>query len=406
VKFKYRGLDAAGRATGGEIEAESSKRAAQLLFSKGITPLKLREIGGGIWPGLGAWRRGRNMRLSDGEMEHFFDRLARLCGSGLTLADALESIAQNTSSPLERRLTLQILDNFKAGDSFTQALKKCSNSFTPSMLSILALGDVTGNFSHSLDSVVAFLRRKIDTRKRFIAGISYPLFICAMAFGVVLLFLFYLMPRMSSMMASLGGQLPLVARALMRCSRLSLRFSPLLMLFIAAMPLFLRRLRGSAKHGLKIDRIFLRLPVVGRLHTLAMRAQISNTLASLTSGGVTVTEAISVAGDSITNIWHRSCYTNARDAILNGAAVASAFKIGGIFDGFGADIIAVGEKTGDMAAALTSLAGAYDAQLDTSLKKLVTFTSAATLLFAFSLVAILALSIVSSVLTFSTRLAR
>ena len=112
-----------------------------------------------------------------------------------------------------------------------------------------------------------------------------------------------------------------------------------------------------------------------------------------------------MAVHSIANAFFKKNYAKACDAILDGATLTSAFKIHKIFDGSAADIIAVGEKTGGIAAQFFSLASMYDEQLGNFLRKLITAISSAALLFAFAIVAILALSLVSTVLNFSAKLA-
>ena len=109
-------------------------------------------------------------------MVYFLEKLANLCNGGLLLADALESISKNSSSEKENLLSCQILEKLRDGNNLAQALKKCCNFFDDSMLSVLELGDLTGKLSHALVNIVTSLRREIETKKRFITGLSYPIF--------------------------------------------------------------------------------------------------------------------------------------------------------------------------------------------------------------------------------------
>jgi type II secretory pathway component PulF len=404
MRFKYRGLADSGKTIRGETEASSRKKAMQSLARSGVRILALDEVCGGA-PSKLPFLKGRGrMKFSDGEMSHFFEKLAYLCGGGLLLPDAIESLAKNTSSAKERFLSRQILEKLRDGDNFTQAIRKCCDFLDGSMLSMLELGDLTGKISNSLRSIVDLLRRKIETKKRFVAGLSYPIFICCVALGVILIFLFYLMPRMATMMRGLGGKLPEMASILIYCSRGMARYLPLFLLLLGAAGMWVRYLYKCDRYRFALDKFFLKIPIAGRLYTLFVRVRISNILAELVLSGVSVSEAVTVGASAISNSFFRKNYTEARDAILDGTSLASAFKMHGIFDGSAVDIIAVGEKIGDVASHFAFLADMYDAQLNAFLKKLVAFTSSIALLFAFAIVAILSLSIVSSVLNFNARL--
>ncbi|MDR3274088.1 MAG: type II secretion system F family protein [Puniceicoccales bacterium] len=406
MKFKYRGLDAGKRVVRGEIEADSRRQAMRALTGSDVVILGLSEASAKGPLRLGFRKHGNFVKFSDAEMGHFLEKLAHLYRGGLMLSDALESMAKNTSQGKERSLSFRILENLRDGDGFAQSLKKCCNFFDNSMLSILELGELAGKFLQSLDNVIALLRRKIETKKRLIAGLSYPLFICCVAFLVILLFLFYLMPRMDGMLRNFGGQLPVTARILISCSRFLANYFPVFLLLAAMAGVFCRYLYRFAKYRLIFDRFFLKIPALGYLYTLSMRVRIASMLASLLSGGVAASEAIDMVSNSISNSYFKKNYTKARDAILDGTTLASAFKTCEIFDGSATDIIAVGEKTGDVASHFASLAATYDVQLNDFLKKSITITSSAALLLAFVIVAILALSIVSTVLNFSAKLVR
>jgi type II secretory pathway component PulF len=404
VKFKYKGLEASGEAVCGYTEAGSRKKAMQSLMGGGITVLALDEALEKVSPKAAFLRRGEQLKFSDGEICHFFDKLAYLCDGGLQLPDAIESIARNTSSAKEQSLSCRILQKLRDGDNFTQAIKKCCNFLDNSMLSVLELGDLTGKFARSLRSIVDLLRRKIEIKKRFVAGLSYPIFICCVALGVILIFLFHLMPKMTAMMHGLGGNLPKMASLLVHCSQGVARYFPLFLLLLGIAGMWVRHLYKCDRYKIFLDKIFIKIPVIGRLHVLFIRTRISSILAELISRGVSVSEAVTAVSGTISNVFFKKSYTEARDAILDGMSLASAFRIHGVFDGSATDIIAVGEKVGDAASSFASLAAMYDVQLDAFLKKLITLTSSVALLFAFAIVATLSLSIVSSVLNFNAKL--
>ncbi len=405
MKFLYRGIINDNQYTKGSLEANDQKQALAILAKNNIQVHVLNEARKINWSWIYFWKpRRKNIQFQLEEACLFFEKLFSLLRGGLTLADAIESIINNTSNVHEKELLENVLQELREGTSLSKALNKFCNSFANNVLCILDVGDVTGNLVHAVSNVIKILRRKIELKKHIIAGLSYPLLICSISLGVIALFMFYLVPKVESMMQNLGGRLPMSTSFLMKCSHFLFHHLWIFLISTFFVIIVLYIFYQSPKNRLWLDRNFLKCPLIGPLRMLYLRVNITNIFAGLLSSGIDVSRAMIMSMDTISNSFLKQQYLYAQEAIMAGASVAHTLQNFLIIDGTARDVLAVGEKTGDLGGAFANVAAMYENQLDGSLKKLVTYTSTIALLFAFLLVAVLALSIVSSVLNFSVEL--
>lgn len=405
MKFLYCGILEDGQQTKNVLEAKDRKQALDILKRQNICVLKLHEKADSrrLWP---RYEREQSVRLSLEEALRFFEKLFSLLSAKLTLTESIESMFKNSSNANEKRLLKNVLQELKEGVGLSKALNKFCNSLPINILCILDIGDVTGDLGSAVSNVVKILRRKIELKKHLISGLSYPLLVCVISLGVIGLFIFYLVPHVEIMMTNLGGKLPRSTYFLIFCSRFMINYSWAILLVFALCAFWIKLLCKRLRVRIWMDKNVLRLPLIGSLKLLYLRVNITNMLAGLLASRIDISQAMTMPVESIDNLFIRQKYIDAQTAILDGVSVSQALQTFGIIDGSVCDILAVGEKTGNLDDAFVNVATIYEKHLDKFLKKLVVCTSTIALLFAFSLVTILALSVVSSVLNFSSGLSR
>lgn len=405
MRFFYRGLSGDGRSVRGVLDALDRKQALGVLVQGDIHVLSLREqsIREKKWK---IWKNfeHKKIHLNLEEAERFFEKLFSLLSAKLTLAESVESMFNHPSNPREGRLLKHILQELKGGVPLSKALNKFCNSLSDSILGILDIGDVTGNLPHAVSNIIKILRRKIELKKRLIAGLSYPMLICTVSFGVIALFMFYLVPHVEGMMHNLGGELPWSTRLLVSCSHTIMRDSWMIFLLFAGCAIIVKWLYEYPSARLRMDRMLISMPLIGPAKMLYSRVDITSMIAGLLASGIDISYVMRLSSASIGNSFLKKKYSDSQAAIMEGIPVAHALKVNGIIDDLAYDILSTGEKTGHLDEGFTNVAAMYEQQLDNFLKKLVIGTSTVALLFAFSLVAILAIGMVSSVMNFSAGL--
>lgn len=208
------------------------------------------------------------------------------------------------------------------------------------------------------------------------------------------------------MMESMGGKMSLPARILVGSADAVIYVGPFVILFLIFAFIFIQRWRKKEEGLKKTDAWLLKVPFLNVIVREAAYSQTANLLATLLDSGVNTTEAMRLTEKLVKNRILFESFQLSEKQINDGAAMSVAFSQNKFFPDLAIDILAVGENTGNMVHSFKEIYNIYSKELENNLKRLTTFISSIALLFAFVLVTVLALSIVTSVLQFSSSLMR
>ncbi len=411
AKFFYKGIKS-GTQVEGILEASSRQIAAKSLLSKGIQVTAISESG---IPSVKA-SSGKSKIKTDRKplfqfrkkplTEPFLSKVLQLHQSGMPLGDAIKTLKDRIREPEQRELAQKIWQDLSEGYTFAVALKRFPEIFDNSIIYAIEAGEASGNLILILQNVVEHLHDQAELKKKIYTGLAYPAFISCVAVFVVGLFLFYLLPKIQGMMQSMGGKMSLPARILIGSADAVIYVGPFVVVFLILAIIFIRRWRKTPEGLKKTDAWLLKIPFINNVVKEAAYSQTANLLATLLDSGVNTTEAMRLTEKLIKNRILFESFQLSQKQINDGAAMSLAFSQNKFFPDLAIDIIAVGENTGNMVHSFKEIYIIYSKELEKNLRNLTTFISSIALLFAFLLVTILALSIVTSVLQFSSSLSR
>ena len=239
-------------------------------------------------------------------------------------------------------------------------------------------------------------------RRLIVTALAYPLLICGVAIGVILFFIFFLLPRLQTLLNSLGGKLPWATQLLVGMSDAVLHYGLPALIFGALGAAALWRWRLTPAGRLRTDALLLRLPFVGRFVTSATVHNFSQTLAVLLENGITTAEALRMTERTIPNRALQAAFATATSRVLEGEGLSQALGRTGCFPPLVIDRLAVSESTGHLAPGLRGIAQNYQDELSRQVRAFTQIISTGVLLAAFAFVAFIAYAIVSAVFQVST----
>ena len=227
--FKYVAVDAQGKTQSGEVSAKDGKAARSALSKQRLTPLKVSPVGGSD---KSKKSRSRLTGNSSAESDHlgkrktlrkgsskgekigleFLKRLHELHGSGMPVADAVKLLNHRLSDPGQREIAGFLWKELAEGRTLSRAMRQLPQFFNESSTFVIEAGEATGNVTPILQKIIVHLEEKREIRSKVLGSMVYPVFVALVAFGVVLFFLFFLLPQIEEMLASLGGELNLMAQ--------------------------------------------------------------------------------------------------------------------------------------------------------------------------------------------------
>lgn len=400
ARFAYTARRPAGDLERGAIEATSRREAARQLAGSGLKPLELAETivpkdtGENIFSG-GTARWSRKHRLP------FLSALSRLVAGGMSAGEAVRMLAHRLRDPALKGLSEALWEQLSQGRTLSQALADHPDVFDDQTINLIAAGEATGSLREVLPRLIQHFTEQREIRQKMIAALSYPVFVCLLAGGVILFFLFFLLPRLQVLLNSLGGELPTATRLLVWLSDFLIFYGPFLVIAVVVAGLSWWQWRRTASGRHATDAWLVRAPFAG---TYAARTTILNfthTVAILLENGITTSEALRMAERTVTNTVLRERLHGSIDRVLEGESLSVALGRTHLLPPLVLDQLAVGEQTGRLAPSLRAIAQDYQAEVSQWLQHLTRFISTIVFAAAFGFVGFLAYAIISAVLQVS-----
>ena len=403
--FNYTARDAAGAVTEGTIEAPLRRDALRKLQARGLKPVKVEESGAAVRAKESAREGGpadKDLLPTEAECLPFLESMADLVRSGMSAGEALRLLALRLQKSRLRALCAGIWSKLGEGQSLSVAMGAYPQVFDGQTLNLIAAGEATGNIRDVLERLITHFTEQKEFKRKLVSALSYPLFICFVAVGVIIFFVTFLLPRLEALLKSLGGEMPLSTKLLIGFANTLLWVGPTLVVIVIAIALYLRHWRKTEAGLIASDGLLLKVPLAG---TFVMRVSVLNfchTLAVLLENGITTAEALRLAEKTAPNRALRQQLREATDRVLEGDSLSKALARTGYFPRLLLDRVAVSEQTGNLAPGLRDISRSYRAELDRWLGTVSQTISASVLVAAFSFVAFIAFAIVSAVFQVSS----
>lgn len=317
----------------------------------------------------------------------------------MSLGDSVKLLSIRLSDPQLKELCGSVWRSLSEGRTLAAALSEQKEVFHNSTIHLIEAGEASGSLVPVLRRIVAYMEESREVRKTMISNLSYPFLVLTVAAIVVVILLTFLLPKIQGMLDQLGGDLPWMTQFLISGSHFAAFYGPFIAGAIAIAAAAIAQWRKQPQGRRFTDKILLKLPIVGKIYLYSNIYQTTNLMATLLASGVNTTETLRLVERTINNTILKSKFAAARRQIQEGVSMATAIQRVKYMPDLAMDILTVGENTGNIVTSLNDINGIYREELTLSLNKLTNATVAIALGGAFSLVAVIAISVVLSVLS-------
>ncbi len=395
----------AAASTAGTLDALSRREALHLLQARGLQVVRLDEEGGPARPGVSAGGDGSpaasSRQLTAKQRLPFLEALVDLVGAGMSAGEAVRLLAVRLQEPKLKSLCAALWARLGEGSTLSLAMAEYPAVFDRQTVNLIAAGEATGNLREVLERLIQHLTEQRDLRQKFLAALAYPALICGMSAGLGLFLLFYLLPKLQTILSSLGSKLPFATRVLVSGTNFLLYYGPFLAGAIVIGVVFFLRWRQTTDGRKQTDAWQLKLPIVRDFVVQTAALNFAHTLAVLIENGVTTAEALRLTERAVNNTRVQEILHEATDRVIEGASLSASLARTGLFPSLFLDRLTVGEQTGNLAPSLRQIAHSYQVNLSRRLDTAVRVSSGIVLAFTFSFVAFLAYAIVIALLQVS-----
>lgn len=375
--YAYKALDSRGRSCSGTRDAESPRGLRGLLRKEGIFVTELHETH------LEPAASGNALRR-EVEWKRFFDRvqprdvavltrqLATLLRAGIPLAEALQALLEQNTSPLLGRVLAVVRTRVNEGTSLAEALSVHGEVFPELYVSMVRAGEAAGNLEQVLLRLADFMDAQVRLRGKVAGALTYPAVLLGVASMAIFMLMKVVVPKVTAIFADVGQALPWYTRFLVATSELVSGYWWLLaVLGVVAWRLF-ARWRRTPKGRARWDRWVLGFWLVGPLARMVAISRFSRTLGTMLGAGVPLLQSLEIVKAILGNRVLMDVVDQAREAIREGESIAEPLARSREFPAVVTRMIAVGERSGQLESMLATVADAYETEIDLKLGRLTT----------------------------------
>jgi type IV pilus assembly protein PilC len=303
-------------------------------------------------------------RISRNDIILFTRQLATFVGAGIPMSRALSTIAEESGSPLFKRVILTILDDLERGQNLSDALARHPHVFPSLYIDLIRVAELTGNLEATLGQLAVYLRRDLNTVRRLRSAMIYPAVILVVATIVVIILVVFALPAFVRIFAEFRVQLPLPTRILLGIvtflEKWGLAIGAGVLAIAAGIVVALRTERGRYAR----DRLAIKLPVFGKIVLSAILNRFARTLAMVLKAGVPLGQTFDAVIASTGNrVFQRGLLT-VKEQMTSGEGFAGPLIRTRLFPPMLTQMVRVGEETGTLDTYLEQAAEFYEEELE------------------------------------------
>ncbi len=395
--FEYVGIDSKGKRSNGIVDAENERAARSKLRRMGVFPMSLNV--------QGAAKKQKLALSTQVDFSKYFQRikvqdiavmtrqLATLVAAGIPLVDSLTALIDQVENMKLRTILSQVREMVMGGSKLSDALKNHPKVFGDLYVNMVNAGENSGALEIVLQRLADFTEGQSKLRSKIIGAMIYPAIMSIVGISLMGMLLVYVVPKVTKIFEDVNATLPLPTRVLMGASNAVKDYWYIFLVLILAAIYAFRRYIRTPDGREWFDRRMLKAPLIGKLQRMIMISRFSRTLSTLLASGVPLLASMDIVRNIVTNTVIKRVIEQTRDNVREGQSVAEPLKRSGEFPPIVTQMIAIGERTGELEKMLERVADSYDAQVDNTISTLMTLLEPIMILVMAGVVSFIVMSI-------------
>jgi type IV pilus assembly protein PilC len=352
--FHWEGRDKNGRVVKGEMRAGGDSVVAAALRRRGIMATKIKKQ---------SFSRGRKITSKD--LALFTRQLSTMLKAGVPLMQAFDIVGRGHANPSMARLMNDIRMDVETGTSLNQAFRKYPLYFDPLFCNLVAAGEQAGILETLLDRLATYQEKTIALKGKIKKALFYPVMIILVAILVTAVIMIFVIPSFKSVFTSFGADLPAPTLVVIAMSDFFVAYWYIVFgLLFGGVYFLVQAWRRSPKVQATIDRLVLKLPVLGEMLQKAAIARWSRTLATTFAAGVPLVEALDSVGPSSGNAVYKEATKQVQTEVNIGTSLAQSMQNTGVFPNMAVQMTQIGEESGSLDSMLSKVADYYEREVD------------------------------------------
>jgi type IV pilus assembly protein PilC len=356
VSFNWEGMDRKGQRIKGRAVAQNEQSLKADLRRQGVVATRIKKQST-------AFKSGGRIKAED--IAIFSRQLATMLGAGIPLVQAFEIIGTGHDKPAMQKLVLEVKAEVEGGTSLHEALAKHPLYFDDLFVNLVEAGEQAGALEGLLDKVATYKEKSEAVKKKVKKALFYPAAVLAVALVVTVILLIFVIPQFEELFKGFGADLPAFTQMVIDISKF-VQHEGIFIAIVAAGAIwaFIYFYKRSRKMRQILDRMSLKMPIIGPILNKAAIARYARTLSTMFAAGVPLVEALDSVAGACGNIVYEDGVMKMRDEVATGQRLQRAMENTGLFPNMVVQMIAVGEESGALDTMSGKVATFYEEDVD------------------------------------------
>ena len=364
--YTFKAVDLTGVPQKGEMNGASKQAVTEELLARGLTVQDVEEKKTGLKMEIGLPKR-----VKANDLTVMTRQLATMVSSGMTLLRAFYVLEEQVENPKLKETLGAVREDIEAGLTLSDALNRHPKIFNPLYVAMVRAGESGGVLEESLNRVASQLEADDSLRRQVKSAMAYPIVVLTFALAVLIGMIAFIVPVFVGVFKDFGGELPLITRFTVGLSNAVTGQWYLLLGGAIALFIGFRKWKSSSWGRPQWDQFRLRIPFsIGKTVQKIALARWSRTFSALYGAGVPIMQAIEVTGQTAGNAVVDRAMAAVVESVKSGGSIAAPLKDEPIFPPMVAQMIAIGEETGNLDTMLSKVADFYEDEVAAAIKAL------------------------------------
>ncbi|MEK7605967.1 MAG: type II secretion system F family protein [Patescibacteria group bacterium] len=367
MKLLYRAVNERGKTVHGLVEAKDQSEAAGFLRKQGLTPIKIQEyiLKNSL---MGLFKR----KSASSDIVFFTRQLSSMLSSGLTLMQALSILKNQIQNPAMAEIVNGIITKIEEGKSFSLAIAKYPNVFSPIYVSLVQAAEGAGLLDKILLRLADNLEKQQKLKSMIKSALMYPVIVVIMMVAVMSIMMIFVIPQLTSLYDNLDVALPLPTQIVVGISKIMGTFWPFILGGTVFGVYYFRRWKKTTRGKKIVDAVVLKMPIFGKLITQSIMVEFSRTFGLLVGTGSLVVESLNQSADVVGNIYYQHAIREIGSKVEKGVTIGDAMLADPLFPPIIVEMVKIGEQTGKLDESLMKVSEYFEREVEQTIKTLTT----------------------------------
>jgi type II secretory pathway component PulF len=392
MKFVFKAKDSNGNVREGTVDAVTQDAAVQILHKNSLVPISIRkesETAKIVKDFHKIWER-----VTQKELMIFFRQLATLIEAKVPLVSSLDAISQQAENKYLKILLKEMKGDVEDGMTFSEALAKHPDTFTPLVVNMVKAGEISGNLQKSVTFIADNIEKNYQLSSKIKGALFYPAFVMAAALIIGFVVITFILPKLTGIIKDMGVAIPWYTSVIMWIGDfMSTYWWAVLLLIVGFVFSIMYYVRTEAGRR-EWEVLQLQIPVFGKLFRYLYLARFADNFSTLLVAGIPMVRALTIVSEIVGNSVFKSVILRAADEVRSGGNISTVFAQSGDIPPIVTHMAKIGEETGKLGEVLQSTSSFYTSEVENMARNMTSLIEPILIVFLGLGVAILVFAII------------